>query len=203
MRVLPGSFLLVKGTKNQKHLFYRSRKTFLCQGIQFPEHGYYNGGFLGPCLYSQNSPYLFVDESFSNFLQHLLLLSPNLSLRILARIAPCACFSQASTAMNWKEIAFSAMIKFAPCEAASVECTTHCAPWVSDECLFLAHLCCCMLVVNSIRPPCQRTCPTRQLFEDLLWIGEFGEMGFVLPQLQFFVGCPDGVKILARLIRLA
>src|SRR5690349_13096782 len=56
--------------------------------------------FWDACLSSQNSPYFFVDESFSNVLQNLLLLSPILSLRIQARIAPCSCFSQASTAMN-------------------------------------------------------------------------------------------------------
>ena len=32
--------------------------------------------------------------------------------------------------------------------------------------------------------------------EDLLWIGREGEMGFVLPHLQFFVGCLDGGNIL-------
>ena len=52
MRVLPGSFLLVKGTKNQKHLFYRSRKSFLCQDIQFPEDGYYNGDLWRLCIHA-------------------------------------------------------------------------------------------------------------------------------------------------------
>jgi len=142
-------------------------------------------GFWDACLSSQNSPSFFVDEAFSNFFQNLLLLSLILSLSIQARIALCACFSQASTAMNWQEIAFSAMITFAPCEATSAECTTHCTPWVSDECLFLAHLSCHLLVVNSIRPRCQRTNPRDQLFEDLLWIGqEDGKIGERLLKAQ-------------------